>query len=162
MNGNRCWHALLYLQGSPSGGRGSLRLDGRNYCKCAKDRRAWSRHCLWLYQSRESIHRVLLGAEQSGCKQRWLCNSVNSLENAVPLYVCSQDKGEGCLACFAESVRSGFQGILGDPNSHLLPCYLSSLRTVWNVFGIAKAQTTKNLCSVWHLVAFFWNFSISF
>lgn len=106
MNGNRCWHALLYLQGSPSGGRGSLRLDGRNYCKCAKDRRAWSRHCLWFYQSSNSIQWVLLGAEKSVCKEKWLCNSFNSLENAVPLYVCLQDKGEGCLACFTEWIWS--------------------------------------------------------
>lgn len=79
-----------------------------------------------------------LYARKDGCVTTFF----NSLENAVPLYVCLQDKGEGCLACFTElanSVKSGFQGILGDPkipNSHLLPCYLSSLRTLWKMFGI--------------------------
>lgn len=36
MNGNRCWHALLYLQGSQLKRRGSTRLDARKYSDCAK------------------------------------------------------------------------------------------------------------------------------
>lgn len=85
------------------------------------------------------------GRASSGCLLRSLyvrkdgCVApiFNSLENS--LYVCLQDKGEARSACFTElanSVKSGFQGILGDPNSHLLPCHLSSLRTSWKVFGI--------------------------
>lgn len=110
--------------------------------------RACYRHCLWFSQSRNSIQCLLLGAEESVCKERWLCNSFSSWENAVSLYVCSQDKGEGCLTSFTELARSGFQEGLGDPNSHLFPRYLSSLRTLWKVFDIPKAQTTKKLRSV--------------
>lgn len=102
------------------------------------------------------------GGWAASVKERWLCNSLNSLESAVPLSVCSQDKGEACSACFTELVRSGFKMILGDPSSHLLPCYLSSLRPVWKVLGVVKAQTTKKFVFSLTFGSFFWNFSISF
>lgn len=66
-------------------------------------------------------------------------------------------KGEGCSPCFAElpySVRDGFQEIPSDLNCHLLPCYLSSLRTLWKVLSICQDQPTENLYPVWHWVAF--------
>lgn len=52
------------------------------------------------------------------------------------------------------ALRSGFQEILSDLNSHLLWHYLSSLRTLGKVLSISEDQPLESLCSVWHWVVF--------